>query len=151
MQILFIYRVIFFLNKQHSYNSNRVIFNASQADLGSLTCAATGRYALIVHGWRESCLTEWVTELFSKLKEHRGGCIMCLDYSAISDRYRVLVNNFDLIHQALTQVLEEMESKGFDHKLGYIFGFSFGARVAIEGAGRFGYQKIGKIDGEFEK
>lgn len=75
---------------------------------------------------------------------------MCLDYSAIdySERYRVLVNNFDLVHQALTQLLEQLEEAGFDHKKGFIFGFSFGARVAIEGAGRFGYQKIGKIDGE---
>lgn len=118
--------------------------------MGSLNCAATGRYALIVHGWRESCLTEWVTELFSKLKEYRGGCIMCLDYSAIDngERYRVLINNFDLVHQSLTKVLEQMEESGFNHTNGFIFGFSFGARVVIEGAGRFGYQRIGKIDGE---
>lgn len=103
---------------------------------------------MIVHGWRESCLTEWVTELVDKLKEHRDGCIMCLDYSAISERYRVLVNNFDIIHHTLTRALQQLEFDGFDHSLGYIFGFSFGARVAIEGAGKFGYQKIGRIDGE---
>lgn len=115
----------------------------------TLPCSVSEKYSIIVHGWRESCgATEWVSELTKKLHKYRGGCIMCMDYGQIADRYRVLLTHFNLLHGALTTMLAQLEEIGFDPDNAFLFGFSFGARIVTQGAGNYGFQRIAKIDGK---
>lgn len=118
-----------------------------------VNCDIDDNFAIVVHGWRESCSTLWVRELMNNLRKHRGGCLLCFDYSEyqsrLSDRYRPLVNHFGVIASALLDVLIGLEEVGFDTtNNGFIFGFSYGARLAVQAAGAFGYQKIDRIDGK---
>lgn len=118
-----------------------------------INCDTNEKYSLIVHGWRESCATLWVTDLVANLRKYRGGCIMCFDYSQyqsrLSDRYRPLVNNFMVIASTLTNILGKLEEVGFDPSNAFIFGFSYGARLVVQAAGSYGYQRVERIDGKF--
>lgn len=58
------------------------------------------------------------------------------------------MNHFAYLHGSLTSLLYSLEDIGFDPNNGYMFGFSFGARIAIQAAGNYGYQKLSKIDGK---
>lgn len=60
--------------------------------------------------------------------------------------YPLLVAKFDEITAILTQKLSNLEDNGFDPNNGFLFGFSFGAHVVLEGAYHFGEKKIGRID-----
>lgn len=119
-----------------------------------VNCNIDDKFAIVVHGWRESCATEWVRELIDNLRKHRGGCIMCFDYSEyqsrLSDRYRPLVNHFNIIANALFDVLSGLEDVGFNPNNGFMFGFSYGARLVVQAAGALGYQKFERIDGNLE-
>lgn len=72
-----------------------------------------------------------------ELHHHRGGCVMCLDYShfAIDSAYFRLVRHFDPLAGALTALLQRLQLIGFALERGYVFGFSFGGQLAVE-AGR---------------
>jgi hypothetical protein len=87
----------------------------------------------------------------SNLTKYRGGCIICMDYAVLSHRpYRRLVRNFVSIVEVLTIKLQQLQFQGFRPKDGYIFGFSFGARVALEAAvSAYGFQQLAEIDGTF--
>ena len=82
------------------------------------------------------------------MTEFRGGCIMCMDYNRYSKGdYFVLVSKFEKIVAVLTDKLYALEAQGFNPDNGYMFGFSYGAHLALEAGRRFGYQRIGQIDG----
>ncbi|XP_062558631.1 inactive pancreatic lipase-related protein 1-like [Armigeres subalbatus] len=111
-------------------------------------CNTTEKFAMVIHGWKESCSTEWVIDTISNLTLHRGGCIICMDYSkySIDDYFNGLVPKFPLVVEAILGKLEELEVRGFDPANGYLFGFSFGAQSSIEAGRRFGFRRIGRID-----
>lgn len=70
-----------------------------------------------------------------------------MDYSPYSGQsYVRLVRLFNNIVNILTSKLNEMEYYGFDPNKGYMFGFSFGARVATAAGFRFGKHKLKEID-----
>lgn len=70
-----------------------------------------------------------------------------MDYSSYSElSYVRLVRLFKPIVSILTSQLTEMEYHGFDPNKGYMFGFSFGGRVAIAAGYRFGVRKLKEID-----
>lgn len=109
------------------------------------------RFAIIVHGWRESCKIKWAKMLIENLNIFRGGLILCMDYSyfASEESYFRLVNHFDGITTALKIKLTDLESAGYDANNGYLFGFSFGGQVVVEAGRRFGFRKLKEIDSEF--
>ncbi|EAT45263.1 AAEL003421-PA [Aedes aegypti] len=111
-------------------------------------CEAAEKFAIIVHGWRENCQTEWVVDMMSNLTIYRGGCIVCMDYGKHSaeDYFQGLVPKFGSVVTALLGKLKEMEARGFDPANGHIFGFSFGAQSSIEAGRRFGFRKLGRLD-----
>jgi len=92
-------------------------------------CNPSENVAIIVHGWLESCETLWIQEMIPFLNNHRGGCIICMNYSAYS---------INKLHQLVQE--EFIPDKIF------IFGFSFGAQLALEAGRRFGKKVIGRID-----
>ncbi|XP_065084036.1 pancreatic lipase-related protein 2-like [Ochlerotatus camptorhynchus] len=104
---------------------------------------------MIVHGWKESCQTEWVVDMLSNFTVLRGGCIICMDYSKYSmteDYFGALVPKFELVVDALLGKLKEVENRGFDPANAHLFGFSFGAQASIEAGRRFGFRKIDRLD-----
>lgn len=107
------------------------------------------KFAVIVHGWKESCDVDWINVLVHNLNEFRGGVIMCMDYSyfAQEDKYFNLVNQFDAIADVLTIKLRDLERAGYDPDNGYVFGFSFGGQLVVEAGKRFGVRRIKNIDG----
>jgi acetyl esterase/lipase len=104
--------------------------------------------SIILPGWQESCKTEWVIELIGNLKEFRGGCILCMDYSPFSKNsdYFALVRQFYDINDVLVDKLHALASAGFDPKNIFMFGFSFGGRLALSAGVKFGEKRIGEID-----
>lgn len=44
--------------------------------------------------------------------------------------------------------MHQLEAEGFDFANGYMFGFSFGAHLAITTATNFGAKRFKEIDGE---
>lgn len=44
--------------------------------------------------------------------------------------------------------MEQLDGEGFDFDNGYMFGFSFGAWLAIKTAKTFGAKRFAQIDGE---
>lgn len=86
----------------------------------------------------------------SDLVKQRKGCVICMDYSRYSIMdYGRLVRVFEPIVVVLTEKLYQLESQGFAANQSYIFGFSYGAQLALEAGKRFGRNKIQNIDGNF--
>jgi pimeloyl-ACP methyl ester carboxylesterase len=112
-------------------------------------CDPEGKFAIIVHGWLEELATEWVQDLISNLTVYRGGCIIFMDYSnySINPNYFLLTPHFQNISDHLLRFMQQLDSEGFDFGNGYMFGFSFGAWLAIETAKTFGTKRFAEIDG----
>lgn len=117
-------------------------------NLTELGCDASEKVALIVHGWSESIETNWAPELIKNLRVHRGGCIIFMDYSNHSmDRdYFNLVGKFSPISSVLIRKLRQLEKEGFDDNNMFMYGFSFGAQLAIYTGMSFGSRRIAEID-----
>lgn len=77
--------------------------------------------------------------------EHRGGCIICMDYSEYNTDYGFLLSNFRSISKLLTAKLETLKDLSFPSESAYLFGFSYGARLIAKSANDFGPKKIGTI------
>lgn len=78
---------------------------------------------------------------------HRGGCIICMDYSQYAaESYVRLVRLFEPIVQILTLELFLLDHVGFIMNNGYIFGFSYGGQLATEAGRRIGNQRLKEID-----
>lgn len=146
-------------------------------DAGGRACHAGEKYAIIVHGWKENCDAEWISFLVSSrlmrntrgggreasvltrtrslsvdLTMFRGGCIMCMDYGRYADKpYVRLYRDFNSLAEVLAGKLRQLERGGFRASSAFIFGFSYGGRLALEASQRFGPKKINQIDSESAK
>lgn len=72
-----------------------------------------------------------------------------MNYSAYSKSFNYfgLVADFSFIDDILVNKLHQLVQEEFDPEKFFIFGFSFGAQLALEAGRRFGKQLIGRIDG----
>lgn len=66
----------------------------------------------------------------------------------MNPNYFLLVPQFDNISTILLRFMRQLEGEGFDFGNGYMFGFSFGAHLAITTASNFGARRFKEIDGE---
>lgn len=134
-------------------------------------CDPYDRYALIVHGFNES----WAQDLrkselkfdrvrskienrnfiLSKISKknidlftYRGGCVICMDYSAYSADYVFLVANLKAIAEILTAKFTALRENNFSSCTAFVFGFSLGARIVPLAANNFGLEQFEKIDCE---
>lgn len=73
-----------------------------------------------------------------------------MDYSnhSIVQEYFTLVRKFDEISHVLLEKLHHLEAQGFDPKNLFMYGFSFGAQLAINAGNLYGEARIDSIDGE---
>lgn len=117
--------------------------------LTSTGCNSSEKYAIVVHGWMESIEADWVDDLMKNLKRYRGGCIIFMDYSnhSMVQDYFLLVRKFAALSQVLVEKLRQLETEGFDPDNLYMYGFSFGAQLAINAGKLYGHQRIAEIDG----
>lgn len=108
------------------------------------------KYSIVIHGWLEDIDTEWVPQLIKNLQTYRSGCIIFMDYSNHSkvDDYFVLVGKYNLIAKVLMDKVYQLDSQGFDPSRLYMFGFSFGAQLAINTGLQYGFNRVDQIDGE---
>ncbi|XP_058828956.1 uncharacterized protein LOC131688607 [Topomyia yanbarensis] len=111
-------------------------------------CHPAGRFAIVVFGWKIDCEKYFVRDLITNLTEHRGGCVICMNYNNYSQvsNYLRLRRNFNDIQNVLKRKLIFLEQQGFDPDNGYLFGFSFGANLVLGAAKDFGAKKIREID-----
>lgn len=89
-------------------------------------------------------------DMIGNLTEIRGGCVIFIDYSYYENnlRYFQFLTHFDRISSVVTRKLMDLESEGFQPDNWFMFGHSAGARLVIDAAANFGYQKVKEIDGE---
>lgn len=95
-------------------------------------CLPNGTIVLIVHGYNESIeTTPWIKKMIHNFLELHGGCVFFMDYSNYSSaNYFDLLIHFDRISSVLKEKLLTLD----DPKDIQMFGFSFGARLAIDAA-----------------
>jgi hypothetical protein len=91
-----------------------------------------------------------VHDLISNLTLYRGGCIIFMDYAnySVNANYFLLTPHFQNISDTLLQFIRKLDAEGFDFDNGHMFGFSFGAWLAIKSAKEFGSRRFAQIDGE---
>lgn len=71
-----------------------------------------------------------------------------MDYNEYARHsYYGLVGHFDGIAEVLTNQLRHLQRVGFRPERMFLFGFSYGAQLALEAGRRFGEQKLRQIDG----
>lgn len=75
---------------------------------------------------------------------------MCMNYDRFAQlpTYARLRRNFKDIYGVLKQKLEFLEKEGFSPDNGFLYGFSFGAQVALAAAKEYGTRKLKEIDGK---
>lgn len=116
-------------------------FNTSISEQG---CDPSGNFSIIVHGWLEGIGTTWAGLTVSNLLKYRGGCVFFMDYSRYANvsRYLALTPHFQGISSVL---LKKVKQIGNYDQL-YVFGFSFGSRLAIDVGLKLGNQSISRMD-----
>lgn len=140
------------LNLNSTYFSTGKSFNSTfNQTLKSQGCDPSGKFSIIVHGWSESITRGWVPNLISNLTYFRGGCVIFMDYYEFAKNpdYFALVRQFANISNVLLQKLKQLEKEGVHDDNLFLFGFSYGSRVAFEAGINFGVRRIKYIDGLF--
>lgn len=123
---------------------------ASGEKLTDKNCSISEKLAIVSHGWLESIHSDWAKHLIGNLTEVRGGCVIFVDYSFVgnSSNYFSLLSHFARVSDVLTNRLIGFEREGFNPDDWFMFGHSAGARLVIDAAANFGYQRVKEIDGE---
>lgn len=88
-----------------------------------------------------------VPEMFLK---HRGGCVIFVDYQKCISMWNYVAALFKWksVIPVVLQKLKDMEAEGIAPGNILIYGFSLGARIAIEAALKFGKGKLEALDCE---
>jgi surfactin synthase thioesterase subunit len=85
-----------------------------------------------------------VADTIGNLSFHRGGCVIFMDYSRYSTgAYSNLVRHFHALARVLIKKIRQATD---NYENVFMYGFSFGARLAFEAGATIGYQKIERID-----
>lgn len=73
-----------------------------------------------------------------------------MDYSnhSIVQEYFVLVSKFEELSRVLVEKLHQLEAQGFNPDNLFMYGFSFGAQLAINAGNIYGENRIAEIDGK---
>lgn len=117
--------------------------------LTSLGCDANGKFTIILHGWRDAT----VATVPTKFLKYRGGCVIFVDYQKCISMWNYFTTLFQWksVIPLVTQKLRDMENEGISPGNVLVYGFSLGARIAIEAVLEFGKGKLEALDREFEQ
>jgi hypothetical protein len=111
----------------------------------SLGCGPTMNVSIIVHGWLEGLNpTEWVNTTIANLLKYSQGCVFFFDYSVYSKNgnYFALVPHYEGIRAVLVKKLLQI---GNPERI-FMFGFSFGARLTLDGGAEAFNGTINRVD-----
>lgn len=116
--------------------------------LSSYGCDVKDYITVITHGW--GGVGSFVPLLVQKYLQYRGGCVIYFNYSACVDmsNYVTSLGLWQSASAVLTEKLHEIETEGVLPANISMYGFSLGARVAIDAAINYGTQKVGSMYGE---
>lgn len=91
--------------------------------------------------------------MVQKFLEYRGGCVIYYNFSECVDmsNYFVSLALWPSASAVLTKKLHDMENEQIRPQNIFMYGFSLGARIIVDGAINFGTQRVGSIDGENDK
>ncbi|XP_053690654.1 lipase member H-like [Sabethes cyaneus] len=138
--------------KYYIFNSQLqrlVELSSNDSDFTRNGCDPSGKFTVVVHGWREGTDTEWVPDVMTNMTAYRGGCVMFMSYGNNNhqmDYFNELVPHFDELASNLTNHYRRLEAFGFNPADGLVFGFSFGSQLAFESGSNYGVRKLGRID-----
>lgn len=147
-----------FVTAQTIYENNTIFyvenelgvkFNASLRNETDLleNCPVDGSFTILIHGWQEHYRTFWVRSMIESMLKFRGGCVIFMDYGFYSKLdYGLLMTHFNGLQALVTSFLVMLENVGFNPDNGWLFGFSYGAHLAFEGAYQFGPQRLNRVD-----
>lgn len=113
-------------------------------------CDPNGKFSFVAHGWRGS-KAPWIARLIEELLKHRGGCVIFMDWGAISDDINydlIVLFEFRKVSNALLSRLHQLELEGVDERNIFMYGHSLGGRLVIDAGIRFGQERIGEIHGK---
>lgn len=140
----------FFLIRIHAFKSLDIphVHSTGESYVSTfdepLDCDRNGLFAFVIHGWDESIKTDWVIDTISNLTYHRGGCVIVMDYSRFAKQpYVTLATQFNPLTRVLVKKIQQATS---NYENLYLFGFSFGSRLAFEAGARIGKRRIERID-----
>ncbi|XP_002063791.3 pancreatic lipase-related protein 2 [Drosophila willistoni] len=121
-------KILFYKNNTKTLESSASIDANIVANSG---CSPSEKFAIVLHGWIQSCNDDWSLALIDRLSYYRGGCVICIDYSVIaSSSYMRLYSNFERITTSIVSIILSLIKYGFDPGQAYMFGFSFGGQLA---------------------
>ncbi|GAB0096072.1 hypothetical protein DMENIID0001_115300 [Sergentomyia squamirostris] len=111
-------------------------------------CNEGDKLAVFTHGWTKNCSDPWVVGMVDMLTKHRGGCIICMDYSYYGNNqnYAIVVAQFPKIRDVLYDQMVNYGSYGFSPSNTYMYGHSYGAHLVLDAAANLGTQVIKEID-----
>lgn len=112
-------------------------------------CAPSGNWTFIIHGWGQNRNFFWIQRATRNFLAARGGCVFVVDYCYYCAGATTYLNRPELfkgLQEEITGKYLLLESLGYSPKNGFVFGFSFGAILALESAYKFGPKKIKRVD-----
>lgn len=132
------------------YNKGQSSISTFKRSIADQGCDVKGNFALITHGWLGSN-SPWIPDLISNLTLYRTGCIIFMNYSYYSDRlnYFEVISFFKPLANLTATKLNQLRASGVTGDQIFLFGFSFGGRIVIDAALRFGPNLIAQIDSKF--
>lgn len=118
------------------------------ATLSSYGCSNRGKFTFIAHGW--GGVNSWVPAMVRKFLEYRGGCVIYFNFSECVDmsNYLISLQLWPSASAVITKKLHDMENEQIHPENIYMYGFSLGGRIIVDGAINYGTKKVGAIDGE---
>lgn len=129
------------------FNQGKSSMSTFNNSLNQLGCTETCNFSFITHGWMGSS-SRWIPDLVKNLATYRQGCIIFMNYSHYSDNpnYFELKSHFQPLANLVTRKLRQIRDDGISSDCMFIFGFSFGGRLAIQAALQYGPGEISMID-----
>uniref|UniRef100_A0A182R7A6 Lipase domain-containing protein n=1 Tax=Anopheles funestus TaxID=62324 RepID=A0A182R7A6_ANOFN len=121
----------------------------AETNFAAFGCKTTDPFVVVLHGWSEGCsITQWVRETLNNFIIHRKGCVLCLDYSVLSDNndYFTVTKMVDSIARTLEKKLRQLITFGIPAANGMLYGFSLGSQVAFQAGRNLAPAKLGRID-----
>lgn len=131
------------------YNNGKSSISTFNQSLQQLGCTETCNFSFVTHGWLGSNAS-WILDTISNLNYYRKGCVVFMNYSFYSDtpNYMDLKRHFRPLANLVTKKLKQVRDGGISSDCMFLFGFSFGGRLVIEGALNYGPGQISMIDSE---
>lgn len=115
-------------------------------------CDPNGNFTIILHGWEKST-TDWMAPTIRNFLKERGNCLFFMDFFFYSKTtYGKLFKNFAGISNVLLKKVKQIGN--YENQL--IYGFSIGARLAVDVGIKISSPKIGRLElcepaGEYQK